>query len=126
MTAFERCIEALGQEGQALSKDETKQIFQKFTSDFPITNYARIEWEAVEKKYEITDVGALPPLFERDIPFYVLWNSDTLPIIQSNMHAIANAIHYVTAVSFGTWLYSPDLKVVVEFYDDGTVFFGKM
>ncbi|MGQ0437679.1 CDI toxin immunity protein, partial [Bacillus sp. B-TM1] len=55
---------------------------------------------------------------------YIIWDEASLPIIKTNLHQILQVIDDVTAVSFDTWLYSPNLGYAIEFYHEGEVRIG--
>lgn len=48
-TLYEECIEALGQENIEILSDEAgRKVIKQFEQCFPITQWARVEWEKVE------------------------------------------------------------------------------
>lgn len=55
---------------------------------------------------------------------YVIWDEGTLPIIQSTLDKVFEAIDDVTAVSFDTWIFSPSSGYVIEIFHDGEVKVG--
>lgn len=57
---------------------------------------------------------------------YIIWDEATLPIIKTDLHQVLQVIDDVTAVSFDTWIYSPDTGYVIEYYHDGEIRIGNV
>jgi hypothetical protein len=129
MTLFDECIEALGKGTAVLTNQESVEISKTFSSIFPITKWGRIEWDKIDKKIQVDSVNEiLKYLHEQDkcidTEIVILWDEATLPVIKSDLAQIIKVIDDVTSVSFDTWLFSPILKYVVEFYHNGEVTIG--
>lgn len=129
MPLLEECIDALGKGTIVLSNQETIEIFKTFSNTLPITKWGRIDWEKIDKKIRVDSVNEiLKYLHEQDkcvdSDIFVLWDEATLPAIQSDLNQVIKVIDDVTAVSFDTWLLSPIIKYVVEFYHNGEVTIG--
>lgn len=45
-------------------------------------------------------------------------------MIESDLYTVIEVIDDVTAVSFDTWLFSPNEGVVIEFHHDGEIIIG--
>lgn len=57
----------------------------------------------------------------QNVLFYVIWDEESLPVIQCDFYTIIQQIECVTAVSFDTWLVNDELNVYIEFNHDGNI-----
>lgn len=57
--------------------------------------------------------------------FYIIWAKE-LPIIESNLYSILNAIDDVSAVEADTWLLSSDFNEIIEFHHEGKIISGRL
>ena len=55
---------------------------------------------------------------------YIFWDNARVPVIKTNLHQVLKVIYDVTAVSFDTWIYSPDMGFVIEYHHDGDIRIG--
>ncbi|NJM23482.1 MAG: hypothetical protein HC907_35050 [Richelia sp. SM1_7_0] len=131
MSLLNECIEALGDNANVLSNSDTELIFSAFEDAFPITKWARIDWDKIDEKIKFdSSSDILSYLRDRFSPedldkhFYILWDNASLPTIKVKLEQILNAIDDVTAVSFDTWIFSPELGYVIEFYHEGEITIG--
>jgi hypothetical protein len=98
---------------------------------FPITSWARIDWEKINEKVNLVSsnelVLSLNNYFnkkELESHPYILWNDGSLPAIEAKLEQIVRVIDNVTSVSFDTWIFSPELGYVIEFYHEGEITLG--
>lgn len=129
MSLYEECIEALGAYVYRLSRSEAAHVIADFERSFPFTKWGRIKWENVTDKAEINTIeeiySFLNDKFDQYTSIvYVIWDEETLPVIQSDLNKIVMVIDDVTAVSFDTWIYSPSAGYVIELFHDGEVKIG--
>ena len=52
MSLFEECINSLGKNTQILSLQDTEFYFDELVKKFPVTSWARIDWDKISKKEE--------------------------------------------------------------------------
>lgn len=131
MSLLDECIEALGDNTKVLSMPETENIFSNFENTFPITTWARIDWEKINAKINLISSNDIIPSLhnyfsQKDLErhSYILWNDASLPAIEAKLEQIIKVIDDVTAVSFDTWIFSPQLGYVIEFYHEGEITLG--
>jgi hypothetical protein len=131
MSLLNECIETLGDNANVLSNSDTELIFSAFENTFPITKWARIDWDKIDEKIKFdSSRDILPYLRDRFSPEdldkhpYILWDDASLPTIKVKLEQILNAIDDVTAVSFDTWIFSPELRYAIEFYHEGEITIG--
>lgn len=129
MTLFDECILALGDNTEVLSTDETNEIFKELTKLFPMTSWGRINWEKVEKKVKITQTDSITRHLMMNDESYdktviLLWDEATLPGVKTNLDEVIAVIDDVTAVSFDTWIFSPNSNYLIEFYHEKEVILG--
>ncbi|WP_240422043.1 hypothetical protein [Paenibacillus periandrae] len=121
MTLFEECVEALGNGIKILSEQEAKKILTQFQIDFPLNQFLRVQWENYINKIIINNSVQLSSEIKENIALYIIWDNARLPIIHTDLFSVIKVIDDVTAVSFDTWLYSPENKFLVEFHHDGKI-----
>jgi hypothetical protein len=131
MSLLNECIEAIGDNAVVLSVPETENVFSIFEDMFPITSWARIDWEKINEKVNLVSsnelVLSLNNYFnkkELESHPYILWNDGSLPAIEAKLEQIVRVIDNVTSVSFDTWIFSPELGYVIEFYHEGEITLG--
>ncbi len=116
-------MEALGR-GTVVYDDETsKAIVHDMCAAFPITMWARIDWDLIVEKQDIVALDMISGLLSRKW-CYVIWDDGSLPVVKANVQSIIENIDDVTAVSFDTWLCDLEFQKIVEFYHEGEVRFG--
>ena len=130
MSLLDECIQALGETIKILSDAETEQVFSRFEGLFTMSTWGRIDWETVNSKIQLESANQIIPCLNQYFPLekldrvYILWSEASLPTIEAPLHQIIEAIDDVTAVDFDTWLFSPILEYVVEFYHEGDIWIG--
>jgi hypothetical protein len=114
----------------SMEKNDKNVILTNFQQDFPITKYARIDWNIINQKWSVDDMNSLRSVFDligidydKD-SFYTIWDDNSLPIIRTEIKNVLENLDDATAVSFDTWLYNPEKKVVIEFFHDGETTLG--
>ncbi|MEZ0118339.1 UNVERIFIED_ORG: hypothetical protein ABRZ91_002296 [Heyndrickxia coagulans] len=127
MSLLDECIDALGE--KAIVLPEKEEIMNEFDHSFPITKWGRIDWTKVKRQFTISTVEDLLSFLKAyhiklDHTVYILWDEGSLPIIQSELGKILEAIDDVTAVSFDTWIFSSSPKFVIEIFHDGEIKIG--
>ncbi|MCW9134405.1 hypothetical protein OF830_26875 [Bacillus paramycoides] len=130
-TLLDECIEALGENIVVFEGEEREKFLNSFENSFPITTWARIDWDKIQNYLDIYHIDEIEPyLYNRyslhSNIVYIIWNEASLPIIKTNLHQILQVIDDVTAVSFDTWIYSQDVGYVIEYYHEGEVRIGDM
>lgn len=131
MSLLDECILVLGESHMILDEVAGNNIFDLFQKDWPFTSWGRIDWEKVSQKISISSAddaeNKLSTLLSSaglNTPIYILWDESSLPVIKADLKLILSSIDDVTAVSFDTWLYSPSVGYVVEFYHESQVTLG--
>ena len=129
MTIFDECIQALGDNTEVLSIEKTNEIFKELTKLFPMTSWGRVNWEKVEKKMEIPQTDSITRYLKGNNESYdktviLLWDEATLPAVKTNLEKVIAVIDDVTAVSFNTWIFSPNSRYLVEYYHEKEVILG--
>lgn len=128
-TLLEECIEALGVNIDILENTQRKMIVNSFENTFPITFWGRIDWSNIQNYGEIYNTDEIKLYLHNCFgsyskTVYIIWDEATLPIIKTDLHQVLKVIDDVTAVSFDTWIYSPSLGYVIEFYHEGDIRIG--
>lgn len=123
MTLFEECILALDGQVLIMNNEQTKVLFEKLITKFPMTQWGRIDWNQVSNKLvEIKEYDILTKLseigFEVSKEVYILWDNAELPAIKSNLLKVLDVLDDVAAVSFDTWIFCPGNQFVIELYHD--------
>ncbi|KAB2494521.1 CDI toxin immunity protein [Priestia endophytica] len=129
---YEECIEALGKENIEILSDEVgRKVIKQFEQCFPITQWARVEWEKVENHIQAEYLEDIEDFLEQcdeleENDFYIIWNDAMMPVVKAKLACIFDTIDDVLAVSFDTWLFSPTINGVVEFHHEGETRVGVM
>ncbi|WJE55913.1 hypothetical protein QRE66_29555 (plasmid) [Bacillus cereus] len=128
---LEECIEALGENIEVFEGEKREELLNSFENSYPITTWARIDWDKIQNYRDIYNINEIEPyLYNRynlhSNIVYIIWDEASLPIIKTNLYQILQVIDDVTAVSFDTWIYSPDVGYVIEYYHEGEVRIGDM
>jgi hypothetical protein len=122
MTLYEECLVALGNNAQAMSGKETKDIFEEMTGTFPITSWGRVDLDKINRKIRVDSIQeGINKLKEEkliDGDVYILWDEASLPVVKTKIESVVNAIYDITAVSFDTWIFCPSKKYLIEFYHE--------
>ena len=133
MSLLNECIEAIGDNAVVLSVPETENVFSIFEDMFPITSWARIDWEKINEKVNLVSsnelVLSLNNYFnkkELESHTYILWDEGSLPAMEAKLEQIIKVIDDVTSVSFDTWIFSLEFGYVIEFYHEGDITIGIM
>ncbi|WP_054950713.1 CDI toxin immunity protein [Numidum massiliense] len=128
MNLFDECIIALGENADVLSDERTKQYFSQLVDLFPITFYQRIDWEKVKVKRKIEYYGDIPTWLDElgisDMEVVLLWNYTDDPAVKTDIVSAVKVIDDITAVSWDTFMLSPSVGYVIEFYHEGEVTIG--
>ncbi|MBE7106371.1 hypothetical protein FT637_26180 [Bacillus cereus] len=128
-TLLEECIEALGVNIEILEGTEGRKIIRSFENTFPITSWGRVDWSNIQNYGEIYNDHEIKLYLEHCFGLYsetvyLIWDNARLPVIKTNLHQVLKVIDDVTAVSFDTWIYSPDTGYVIEYHHDGEIRIG--
>lgn len=130
MTLFEECLQVLGKNAEVLSTEETNNTFKIFTNLFPMTSWGRVDWEKVDNTIDINEIGSIEEYLynynKLDRTVILLWDEASLPAVRTDLDTIVNNIDDVIAVSFNTWIFSPELKYLIEFYHENEVTLGML
>ncbi|AVM25788.1 hypothetical protein [Bacillus pumilus] len=129
MSLFDECIEALGENVHVLYDNSREKILSYFESLFPFSDWGQIEWNNLSSYVEVNTFDEIQSFLNQKMDeyndvVYVIWDEGTLPIIQSTLDKVFEAIDDVTAVSFDTWIFSPSSGYVIEIFHDGEVKVG--
>ncbi|PFI39026.1 hypothetical protein COI73_30920 [Bacillus cereus] len=130
-TLLEECIDALGVNIEILEGTEGRKIIRSFENKFPITFWGRIDWDNIQNYgnlYNEDEIKVyLQNCFGTDSHLvYLIWDEATLPVIKTELPQVLEVIYDVTAVSFDTWIYSPDMGYVIEYHHDGDIRIGNV
>ncbi|PEK30653.1 hypothetical protein COM05_22645 [Bacillus toyonensis] len=128
-TLLEECIEALGAEIEILETNQGKIIVKSFGNVFPITSWGRVDWSNIQNYGDLYNEDEIRLYLQNCFgtysqTVYIIWDNARVPIIKTNLHQVLNVIDDVTAVSFDTWIYSPDVGYVIEYHHDGDIRIG--
>lgn len=129
MTLFEECIEALGKDAILLPISERGNLIKLLIERYPLTFYGRIDWDKVDRKFNIGTVNDIKIEMEKlgcnlDSEVYIIWDEATLPIVKTTLQQAIDSIDDVTAVSFDTWIFCQSIGYVIEFYHEGDITLG--
>lgn len=130
-TLLEECIELLGAHIDILKDKQRGNILSSFENTFPITFWGRVDWSNIQSYGEIYNDNEIKLYLENCFgvyseTVYLIWDNARLPVIKTNLHQVLQVIDDVTAVSFDTWIYSPDTGYVIEYYHDGEIRIGNV
>ncbi|WIG34119.1 hypothetical protein [Bacillus toyonensis] len=128
-TLLEECIEALDAEIEILETNQGKIIVKSFGNVFPITSWGRVDWSNIQNYGDLYNEDEIRLYLQNCFgtysqTVYIIWDNARVPIIKTNLHQVLNVIDDVTAVSFDTWIYSPDVGYVIEYHHDGDIRIG--
>ncbi len=125
MTLFEECLLVLG-DSTELSTNETLELYNLMAESFPMTSWGRIDWGRVERKQRLQYSNLLSKIGDVDLneEVYIIWDEVTLPAVKTNLKKALLVIDDVTAVSFDTWIFCPEVKIVIEFYHESDIHIG--
>jgi hypothetical protein len=124
---FEECVNKLANDIVVFSMQKTSDTFDVFVKYFPITDWGQIDWHNVGKKISVLSNEEIVKILPRQylsMPVFILWDEASLPVVQSTLENVLNNIDDVTAVSSDTWLFSPDLGYVIEFFHEREITIG--
>lgn len=130
MDLFEECIQALGGKVSIFSTQEKKNVITQMITKYPITNWARIDWNNIVNKRVTSldaiyhDLNELGLIQTYGPSVFILWDEGTLPLLSADIIQVMDVIDDVTAVSFDTFLYASSGGYIVEIYHDGEVTIG--
>ncbi|AVI42711.1 MULTISPECIES: hypothetical protein [Bacillus] len=129
MSLLDECIEALGEDVHILYKGNREQILNDFENSFPFADWGQIEWKKVSSYEQVDTFDEIRSFLNQKLNeysdiVYVIWDEGTLPIIQTALDKVFEAIDDVTAVSFDTWIFSPSSGYAIEVFHDGEVKVG--
>lgn len=125
MTIYEECLVALGNNAKAMSRKETKDIFEEMIGIFPITSWGRVDLDKINRKIRVASIQdginriKEEKLIDGDV--YILWDEASLPAVKTKIESVVNAIYDITAVSFDTWFFCPSKKYLIEFYHENEI-----
>ncbi|PGM71264.1 hypothetical protein CN957_31040 [Bacillus cereus] len=131
VTLLEECIEALGEEIEILETNQGKMIVKSFGNAFPITSWGRVYWSNIQNYGDLYNEDEIKVYLQNCFgtysqTVYIIWDNARVPIIKTNLHQVLKVIDDVTAVSFDTWIYSPDMGYVIEYHHDGDIRIGNV
>lgn len=122
MTIYEECLVALGNNAKAMSRKETKDIFEEMIGIYPITSWGRVDLDKINRKIRVASIqDGINKIKEEkliDGDVYILWDEASLPAVKTKIESVVNAIYDITAVSFDTWIFCPSKKYLIEFYHE--------
>jgi hypothetical protein len=129
MSLIDECIEALSDSVHILTESDRDQVLNEFENSFPFTKWGRIDWEKMTCHAVVNTVDDIISFLKQKTnkysnDVYVIWDEGTLPIIQTNLDKVLEAIDDVTAVSFDTWIFASFSGFVIEVFHDGEVRVG--
>lgn len=129
MNSIDKCIQALGNNIEILTKQKADKVFSVLTCMFPITKWGKIDWNTIEQKTTIASaqevLGQLDLLRgDMSTSVFILWNEASLPVIKVDLKKIIEVMDEVLHVYFETLLFSPISRYVIEFYHEGEITAG--
>lgn len=125
---FEECVEALGAGTVILSEEKSKEIYHHLANTYPITSWARIDWDQIKSKMKIesgTEIASQIKQVLEDAggEVFILWSHGDQPVLQAKLDSVFRAIDDVTAVSADTFILSPS-RYIIEFHHEGEITIG--
>ncbi len=133
MNLLEECLEKLlntHDKCEVLVFPKGQAISDLFFEMFPFSSWGQIDWEKIKTKAPIKSLSQIDQYLERfgieyDVPIYVIWGDNDLPVIQCKLNDALINIDDITPVGmYGTWLFCPDNNFVIEFYHEGDITIG--
>lgn len=114
---FEEAVEALDNV-RILTSEHSVDILKKFTNSFPFesSGCGRIDWKAIDSKVVLDDINNIRTDINLDLnsSCFIIWNDDSLPVLESKLKDVISSFDDVTAVSFDTWIFIPESINVIE------------
>ncbi|MDI4647906.1 CDI toxin immunity protein [Cohnella hashimotonis] len=125
-TLFDECIHSLGENTKIYSLDESVRVIARLVMSIPFTDWGRIDWNSVEQKFTIHDIGEIRKLnaFEIEDELLIIWDEMNLPVIESSLEKILNHIDDVEAVGFNTWIVNTEMNKIIEIHHEGGIIVG--
>lgn len=124
MSLFQECVDALKKE-VILYDDETSfKIFENFEDKISFTFYGRIDWSNFSKFFKLNNLDGIRNYIDFTDNCYVLWNDESLPVLQTSIESVYLNVDDVLAVSYDTCLYVFEKNIIIEFYHDGEITLG--
>jgi hypothetical protein len=127
-TLYDECMEALGEYCEELPMPKARLEYSRLDEVVPFTEWGRIDWEKVERKYDIEYLEEiLDHLHEagiEDLAVTLLWSTASigeLPAIRTQLTNALRVIDDVTCVGHDTYMLSSTGQFVIEFFHDGIV-----
>lgn len=128
MSLLEECIAALSDNLDILNKEDSKRIYLELISDFPTTNWGRIDWDSIDYKECVGTISECEEIMQSlkisNDNIYIIWDEVTLPVLSTSVKSVINNIYDVLAVSANTWIYSEKERIVIEFYHENEINIG--
>jgi hypothetical protein len=124
MALLEKCIAALRPDAKIYESQQGELLHKNFQDDIKFTEWGRIDWSGYPQRIQITSLSLLQISDELNFlkdPFLIFWDEASLPVIESPIQNIINAVDDVTAVSYDTWVYHPERKIIIEFFHEGDI-----
>ena len=127
-TLLEECIEALGEDIEILENTQGKMVVKVLKMHSYYT-MGRVDWSNIENYGDLYNEDEIKLYLQNCFgtysqTVYIIWDNARVPVIKTNLHQVLNVIYDVTAVSFDTWIYSPDMGFVIEYHHDGDIRIG--
>lgn len=130
LTLFEECLSVLGTWRVIALEAGKKKIMDEFYKKLPWTTWGRINWDAVEKKYQIVDFSDIDEAFKKENktgnePLYILWCEEDVPIVETILDEVLPNLEDVECISPYRFLYCPAEGWIIElWHHDGEIYIG--
>lgn len=124
MSLFQECIDGFKEEVTKYDEYTSLKIFDEFQQKIKFTFYGRIDRSCFSKFFEVNTLNDIRKHIVNNESCYVLWNDESLPVLQTSLESVYLNIDNILAVSYDTWLYVYEKNIVVEFYHDGDITVG--
>lgn len=113
---------------EILSNELTEEYLDRLCELFPITPWARIDWENVSRRKKVNDLKEihewLKDMEMNDRDIVILWNYTDKPGIRTDLEKALQVINDVTAIGSDTFMLCKAEGYVIEFFHDGEVMVG--
>lgn len=111
---LQECLYSLGADVVVLSSTKQHQLLDRFN------DYLSSDFELFERK-KFFDYKKIPMDFFNHC-VYIIWDEQTLPIINCTFSKIIEEFQNITAVSFDTWIVEENFEKFLLFNHDGEIY----
>ncbi|MFF2480069.1 hypothetical protein [Paenibacillus sp. NPDC058071] len=119
---FNECIAVLDPSARVYSQERSQEIADKLTSEFPFTNWGRVDWDSLPNIIKLKDAFDLKRYTtDSNQNFYIIWDEYNLPVVETTLGDVINHFKEITAVGFDTWFVNFDESILIENHHEGEI-----